>query len=294
MVKFRNLMIILYLGLPSLLLADTVLLKNGLVLYGKVVGQSRTIVQLKTATGLRKIEKATVRRIIFGSNTENNPTEDYKKPATENETSNEDTGNTTEDFSIDGDTAADKTQETTFEQTGNEWRSAILPGWGQYRSGQKLKGSAIGGVFLLAGGALAQSHQQYLTARADLNNFGGDLLPILLPTSVANGDLLTVILWNQPFADLHASIDKQFDQVQHISWLLAGIYVYNLIDIFFLRADPQREAQSAQRLKSWQVETGISNRNSGPPADRNPLHLQPQGSPMESQAALEIKISLYF
>ncbi|MCB1174041.1 MAG: hypothetical protein KDK39_10765 [Leptospiraceae bacterium] len=51
---------------PNLILADTIQLRSGVILNGKVIAQSRTWVRIRTDTGVRTISKQNIRRLSFG------------------------------------------------------------------------------------------------------------------------------------------------------------------------------------------------------------------------------------
>ncbi len=54
-------------GLPSVLTADTIFMRNGRTYYGKIITQSATEVTIRTATGTITVRKTEVRRLTYES-----------------------------------------------------------------------------------------------------------------------------------------------------------------------------------------------------------------------------------
>ena len=65
--------------IPGLLFADTLILKNGQRIEGSIVGQGRNSLTIRTAQGTKTIPKSRIRRIVFG--TRRKPVQKPKKPA---------------------------------------------------------------------------------------------------------------------------------------------------------------------------------------------------------------------
>jgi hypothetical protein len=145
--------------------ADTVILRNGTSLNGKIIGQTQDIVRFQNEQGAQNINKANIRRIIFGK--EESPEEALKRQE-EARRQAEEQRKAQEAFL--------KEQEEAMEQETQEepeevpayadeepaappfggdalWRSLILPGWGQHSQNRAGTGNAYGGAF--AGFALA-------------------------------------------------------------------------------------------------------------------------------------------
>lgn len=77
---------VVFVGIAALLLllagpaaAETVYMKNGTVLVGKVVTQSRTVVQLQTAGGPVVLSKDDILRIDYGQNVQQKPVEEDRR-----------------------------------------------------------------------------------------------------------------------------------------------------------------------------------------------------------------------
>lgn len=65
--KYTNLLFfVIFLLAPALLFADIIVLKNGKSLSGKIIGQTRTAIRIKTKAGRKTIGKKTIRSVKFG------------------------------------------------------------------------------------------------------------------------------------------------------------------------------------------------------------------------------------
>jgi len=69
MLNFRRLVLFLVL-LPGLLVAEQIYLKDGSVVEGTILQQSRTSIQIRTVDGVKTISKDSIRRIDYGKGTE--------------------------------------------------------------------------------------------------------------------------------------------------------------------------------------------------------------------------------
>ncbi|EMN69350.1 hypothetical protein LEP1GSC100_1505 [Leptospira interrogans serovar Bataviae str. UI 08561] len=106
---------------PLSLTASTIVLKNGRTLQGKIINQSRTEVQIEVNGKLQTISKAEISEI----NLKDPKKEESKKKEVITTRPPDHTNPTTTQLSW---------QDTRWAITG---RSAILPGWGQWKVGQK-------------------------------------------------------------------------------------------------------------------------------------------------------------
>ncbi len=175
-----GLLALVFLTLP--LLADRVELKNGTVLTGPVIRQSRASITIQTPTGPKTIPKSVIRRIVFGKEAEK--TEKPKEAATEPakpqeppvERKSEVPANETKGrpmpkaeqrpvkppVSRPGPPAAGGYGVDRF---GLVARSAVLPGWGFAAGGDPQTGHRFMAIF--AGAAAVTLYGRELALRAD-------------------------------------------------------------------------------------------------------------------------------
>ncbi|MBL8021356.1 MAG: hypothetical protein JNM27_16920 [Leptospirales bacterium] len=167
---FANTLVRCFVGFVALasspLLADKILLKDGSVIEGEVFHQTSVFVRVRNSAGVQTVNKVDIRRIIF---------EEVKKPADEDRQRAEalervrlaeEARRAQEAQAIEAQKReearkaeearrqkeeeekarnAEKPREITHR--GAIWRSAVLPGWGQYYTGRKKVGLGLGAAF---------------------------------------------------------------------------------------------------------------------------------------------------
>jgi len=151
----------IFLFLVTALQADQLFLKNGQVIEGQITAQSRTSVTIKTAGGNLTIQKAQIRRIVFGA-VKDPDEEKRKKEAEERLKKLKEEREKRQKEREDGDREKDELEKKREEErqkeaqteetpepeeitlTGALVRSAIIPGWGQVYQGR----GAMGGLYI--------------------------------------------------------------------------------------------------------------------------------------------------
>jgi hypothetical protein len=116
-------------------------------------------------------------------------------------------------------------------------KSALVPGWGQYASGDKLKGTLFFSGFLLTGGLLFSKINSFEQARNSYQTNAN--MTLLYPSNLA-------ILGYMNSQSLHSNYEKQAQLATTVSAIVVGIYLYNIIDIAFFG---KKETASTSFLK---------------------------------------------
>lgn len=214
--------------------ASTVILKNGKTIQGKIVNQSRTEVQIEVNGKVQTISKAEISEI----NLKDPKKDDIKKVTT------------TKQPEI-------KTEETPTSSTwkDNKWtitaRSAVLPGWGQWRTGQK-KWAMIS--FALFAGAAIYANNCRQHAAAEEANYKSNsiaitaaafidptLNPVTADEAVRTTALITRVLVTatatNPYFSSYSQATGQYNQAQ---WLLGAVYGLQLIHTFLFAKDYEK------------------------------------------------------
>ena len=223
--------------LPALLLAllfagglaaETIVLKNGQVLSGRVVGQSRTEIRLQTSAGLRVIKKADIRRISYDTPADverRRREEAERQERARKQREQEEAARKRQEQAQNGAEAARKQQEPAGETqpdealsyTGFAVRNAVLPGWGFFANDQPVWGATYAA---LTAGAL---YHAWTTRRAALaardDNFAQvefNTLLTLAPLEIDNGVRLGFgILSNQAaFGPYQSKLDAHNQSLQ--------------------------------------------------------------------------------
>lgn len=117
------------------------------------------------------------------------------------------------------------------------WRSALIPGWGQYYREDKIRGITYFSLSIIALGATAYNYKQYNKAKTDLaskNSMSGiySASPELLPLGIIN-----YTQSNQ----LESRGNKYRSQILICSTAFIGLYIFNLIDAAFFTRSLQEE-----------------------------------------------------
>ncbi|MBM9500941.1 4-hydroxy-3-methylbut-2-enyl diphosphate reductase [Leptospira sp. 201903071] len=214
--------------------ASTVILKNGKTIQGKIVNQTRTEVQIEVNGKIQTISKAEISEI----NLKDPKKDDIKKVTTTKQPET-------------------KTEVTPTASTwkDNKWtitaRSAALPGWGQWRTGQK-KWAVIS--FALFAGAAIYANNCRQNAVSEEANYKSNsvaitvaafLDPTLNPvtsdetvraTALVTRVLITATATN-PYFSSYSQATTQFNQAQ---WLLGAVYGLQLIHTFLFAKDYEK------------------------------------------------------
>lgn len=112
------------------------------------------------------------------------------------------------------------------------WRSAIIPGWGQFTDGRKLKSFAIFGFFF---GAIAFEKSYISKQNSDKDSYSEIALPYLINTSFSNSNQASVGLTYNYFNSLskREEINNRSETISIGAGLIAAIYLYNVFDAYF-------------------------------------------------------------
>ena len=219
--------VIVLLLAPSLILADTVLLRNGQRIEGKIVGQSRTTVRIRTQGGTRSIPKANVRRIVYGAvNNKAKEERDRKRKERQErlkklreerqkalEERKKQEAEDAEQRAAEAEAARKREEAERLRQLqeaesaaragavtlpGALTRSALLPGLGQIYQGRTGAGAAYMGSFILLAGATGAAiahhdftRRQYLSAAEEAFIYTPFFFDLIGPVSSVNSSTLS-------------------------------------------------------------------------------------------------------
>lgn len=129
---------------------------------------------------------------------------------------------------------------------GALWRSALLPGWGQWARGEKLAGGMFAAGTILGSFALYETNRVYRATAHDLDSLGNPLAVIALVSTTSQipaiSDPVFFTLYNQPFIARRAKLESQLQNQRIAGAAIAFVYTWNLIDAFFFH--PGKTASS--------------------------------------------------
>ncbi len=141
--------------------AEVIYLKNGQVIAGKVIGQSRTTMRIQTPTGVRTIQKTSIRRVSYSAAEEQRIIRQQTEARRQREEAEaapqaeQDRAAREEAERLDAEANADAGEESTgapddITPGGYVLRSAVVPGWGHLAMGKTWTGVAYMGLGGLA------------------------------------------------------------------------------------------------------------------------------------------------
>lgn len=144
----------------SALHADSLFLKNGSRIDGRIVGQDELSIVIETSSGRRRVPKAQLSRVEY-NDIRPDPAA-AERAAREKTEQDRRLREEADRLARERETAEKEAREresaraesaTPTRDPGAIWRAALLPGWGHYYSGRESAGAAIGlgtGALLLA------------------------------------------------------------------------------------------------------------------------------------------------
>ena len=227
--------------LPSLLSAETVILKNGQVFSAKVVNQDQNYVTLKTQDGkTRQLHKKEINKISYKS-VQQVEIEIQKEKAQKAQVKK--TGQKAEEKIA---------EEPQIEKPPGKFQNlkySFLPGWGQLRQGRKKTAYAImGGVALLAGiTASSSSKQSSLESKyknqTEMLFFQSYYFNSLLDAGAMDLQTTTLLYFVQRnnVESARKKTEKAAAATAVFGGLLAALYLYNLADVVIFQ--PTRTEQ---------------------------------------------------
>ncbi len=253
----RSLLLILLVVAPFVALsADTIYLKNGQTLTGDIVQQSRTEISIQTTAGVKRVQKTTIRRVVFSSRQDGAAREEAARKARQQEEAARKAREEAvrkqqqaEAERADREAAeraaqedAEDAEEPQITRGGALWRSLILPGWGQSYQGRSSAAWGYGGAFLATGALNAVFISELQTRQAALDAAGSSLnlsvvvlgaaLPTIDPTLALRPQLFGLQFFN--FAERNAAngaARSASRNVQLGNLLLGAVYVASIVDV---------------------------------------------------------------
>ncbi|TGL61396.1 LA_0442/LA_0875 N-terminal domain-containing protein [Leptospira sarikeiensis] len=221
--------------LPIGLFADqTILLRKGGKIIGNVVGQNEKTITVQSDSGKQTINKRDILKIIYKDIT----AEEEKKIRKEEEKKIQENPQVVEEpIQI----LPPSSTEPKRSRWSAVWRSALIPGWGQWYTGHKLEGGITGGAFLGSLAYSASSRSEAESAKSkydDAVSKSSTTGSLIFGGGVANFYLLTVVPGAR--ADYESAIQSYNTSV----YVLGTVYLAQLVRSYFLGKAWENEAGS--------------------------------------------------
>lgn len=211
---------------PGLLFADqTILLRKGGKIIGNVVGQNEKTIVVQTESGKQNINKRDILKIIYKDITK----EEESRIRKEEEKKVQENPQIVEEPILI--TPPPTSTEPGRSRWSAVWRSAIIPGWGQWYTDNKKEAWITGGAFLGSLAYAGYSRSEAESAKSkydDAVSKSSTTGSFIYGGGIANFYLLTVVPGAR--ADYESAVQAYNTSV----YVLGGVYLAQLVRTYFL------------------------------------------------------------
>lgn len=123
---------------------------------------------------------------------------------------------------------------------GAMWRSAVLPGWGQWKQGRKVQAIVYPSIIAVGLFFTYDKHRMYLNAKRDYNNLenpyttNGLVRAAFTPQSAAVSPSEAVVASQLgPFKGQRESVERHYQEMQYIGIATLLVYAWNIFDAYY-------------------------------------------------------------
>ena len=223
---FYSVVLAIFLLASGILRAETLILRNGTAVRGNIVSQNEKEVTLKTSGGQTiTFGKYQILKIVTKDNVE---IKDLRKIKTEEESKliEEEKKNSPEPSEESG---------KELSRSGIIWRSALLPGWGQYKEDRKFAALVFPALILISGAITYQKNLEYRKSIQDADRLNSPYGPAVLRIAT---NPVALYIYNLPFEAQRHAIDRNYREVQIYGALTVFLYLLNIADAAFFYKSP--------------------------------------------------------
>lgn len=132
---------------------------------------------------------------------------------------------------------------------GATWRSAVLPGWGQYRQGRKIQAFLYPSLIAVGLFLTYDKNRLYLNAKRDYNNIDNPYTEAGYIRAIANAnptvsttpvEPINAYFANElsPFKGQRETVERHYREMQYIGGATAAVYLWNILDAFLFHPKP--------------------------------------------------------
>ncbi|MCE9501655.1 MAG: hypothetical protein K8R21_14320 [Leptospira sp.] len=208
--------------------AETIILRNGTAVRGSITSQNEKEIAVKTAGGqILTFGKYQILKIV----TKELEIPDLRKIKTEEEAILLEQEKKSSEDQISESSGSDRPGgRKNLTRWGVTWRSAVLPGWGQFHEDRNLAAILFPAIILISGFATYQKNIEYRRSISDsdkLNNPYG-------PASVRfTANPVALYFYNIPFEQQRHAVDHNYREVRAFGALTVFLYILNIADAAF-------------------------------------------------------------
>ncbi|TGM88078.1 LA_0442/LA_0875 N-terminal domain-containing protein [Leptospira levettii] len=125
-------------------------------------------------------------------------------------------------------------------RAGATWRSAVLPGWGQWKQGRKVQAIVYPSIIAIGLFFTYDKHRMYLNAKRDYNNLdnpyttNGLIRAAFTPQTAAVSPGEAVVASQLgPFKGQRESVERHYQEMQYIGIATLLAYAWNIFDAYY-------------------------------------------------------------
>ncbi len=219
--------------------ADRVKLRNGRVVRGRVVSQTSDAIRLKTGRRMRVIYKRNIREITY----ERNRTTRARRKVSRARRVKRGSRRARSRSAARALKPAGRTGVPAAERKtalGALWRSALLPGWGQYYGDRSRRGVRLGSAFLAGAFFMNRYARDYRDAAGDYSQASTNFLvfspagqALLGRPSAPKLDAIAFAATSSALASTREARNRTRLRNRLSTTLVLGLYGWNLYDAYF-------------------------------------------------------------
>ncbi|MCT8335449.1 DUF5683 domain-containing protein [Leptospira sp. 85282-16] len=124
---------------------------------------------------------------------------------------------------------------------GATWRSAVLPGWGQWKQDRKVQAIVYPSIIAIGLFFTYDKHRMYLNAKRDYNNLdnpyttNGYFRAAFSPQTAATVSPAEAVVSSQfgPFKGQRESVERHYRDMQYIGVATLLVYFWNIFDAYY-------------------------------------------------------------
>ncbi|RHX82014.1 hypothetical protein DLM76_07710 [Leptospira yasudae] len=262
----------LFLFLPTFLSGESIILKDGTVIKGRVSAQNAYNVTVKTEDGKSQdISKVRILKIVYKDVTNEEALrikkeEEAKLAEKEQKKKEQDDKKKAEEESAQKvkeekqkqemldkqakDADAKKKEEERLARVQQKglspwsvaWRSAVLPGWGQWTDERKTPAIVYSALFVSSLYLVYRENQIYKNSVRDLNHMNNPYETLIPVPSFS--DPAALYLYSKPFEDQRDKVNQNYRNLQLSMIFAVLVYAANIFDAYYFHPRFAKSAAS--------------------------------------------------
>ncbi|MDF3819926.1 DUF5683 domain-containing protein [Leptospira sp. 96542] len=280
--------------------AESILLKKGGTIKGKVVEQDQNKIKVKKEDGsFQTISKADILKVVYKENMTaaeeeklRKAEEDKERIKREKEEAARQKKEQEEAAKAEKANQAKKAEEEAalkkqqeeknrlaaeakknLTPLGAAWRSAVLPGWGQWQQGRKTQAIVYPSIILVGLFFTYDKHRMYQSAKRDYNNLenpyteNGLIRAALTPPNtpaLSPGEAVVASQFG-PFKGQRESVERHYREMQYIGLATALVYFWNVFDAYYFHPKQNLTGGEDSKTNKIFVRTSVERMFGAPP-----------------------------